>query len=105
MIPGCCGDCFHAIACFRAALKQSPQHPGIMLYLAKAHGLAFQYREAEQWLQNALRLAPQNEQVLQLAAQNYQEWDRPEGATPLLRRLVNSHAGSVNNWLHLGRAL
>lgn len=104
-LAGQVGDFDHAIACFRAALKQTPQHPGIMLYLSKAYGLSFRYREAEQWLQKALRLAPQDERALQLAAQNYQEWDHPDGALPFLRRAVASHAGSVDNWLHLGRAL
>ena len=56
-------------------------------------------------MQQALRLAPQNEQLLLLAAQNYLEWDKPEGALPLLRRAAEHHARSVSAWLHLARAL
>lgn len=104
-LAGRAGDFEHAIACFRAVLKQSPQHLGAMIYLSKAHGLSFRYQEAKQWLQRALRLAPQNERLLQMAAQNYLEWDRPEGALPLFRKAAEHHAGSITGWLQLGRAL
>jgi tetratricopeptide (TPR) repeat protein len=104
-LAGQAGDFEHAIACFRAALKSAPQHAGIMLYLSKAYGLSFRYPEAEQWLHRAIRLAPQNERILQLAARNYQEWDRPEGALPLLRQAAIVSASSPETWLELGRAL
>ena len=104
-LAGQAGDFDHAIACFRAALKLAPQHPGIMLYLAKAHGLSFQYKEAEKWTQEALRLAPQNLQVLRLAVGNFQEWDCPERALPLLHRLAGAHPNGAEAWVELGRAL
>ena len=104
-LAGRAGDFDHAIACFRAVLKQSPQHLGAMMFLSKACGLSFRYAEAKLWLQKALRLAPQNERLLQMAAQNYLEWDRPEGALPLLRRAAENHASSVGAWLQLGRTL
>ena len=104
-LAGRAGDFDHAIACFRTVLKQTPQHLGALIYLSKACGLSFRYPEAKQWLQRALRLAPQNERLLQMAAQNYLEWDRPEGALPLLRRAAEHHALSVNAWLQLGRTL
>jgi len=103
-LAGQAGDFDHAIACFSAALKQAPRHPGIMLYLSKAYGLSFRYADAERWLQAALRTAPLNERVLRLAAQNYQDWDRPERALPLLRQATASHR-NAQNWLALGRAL
>jgi Flp pilus assembly protein TadD len=104
-LAGRAGDFDHAIACFRTVLKRNPQHVGAMVYLSKACGLSFRYPEAKQWLQRALRLAPQNERVLQMAASNYLEWDQPEGALPLLRRAAEHHARSINAWVQLGRTL
>jgi tetratricopeptide (TPR) repeat protein len=103
-LAGQAGDFDHAIACFQAALKKAPRHPGIMLYLSKAYGLSFRYPEAERWLQAALNIAPLDERLLTLAAQNYQEWDRPDGALPLLQRAA-TRQGGAQSWLLLGRAL
>jgi Flp pilus assembly protein TadD len=104
-LAGKAGDFDHAIACFRLALKQAPQHAGVMLYLSKALGLSFHFREAEAWLQKAVRLMPKDERVLQMAAENYLEWDRPMEAIPWLRRPATNHPHSVNAWVRLGRAL
>ncbi len=104
-LAGRAGDFDHAIACFLAALKQNPQHPGVMAYLSKAYGLSFRYPEARRWLQKALRLAPQNERLLAMVAQNHLEWDRPEGALPLLRRAAEYHPRSISAWVQLGKAL
>jgi tetratricopeptide (TPR) repeat protein len=104
-LAGQAGDFAHAIACFEAALKQAPQHAGVMLSLAKAHGLSFHYPEAERWLNQALRLAPGNPRALTLAAQNYQEWDRPAAALPLLERAAAAQPGQAEGWVEFARAL
>ncbi|MEX2093855.1 MAG: sulfotransferase [Pirellulales bacterium] len=69
-----------AIALYDDSLRRDPTNPVLIVDLARAHGLRLHFQAAEELLERATRLAPQNTRVRCMIARSYNIIGRPEQA-------------------------
>lgn len=98
------GGRFHeAITAFGQALRQHPNSLQARIGLARAHGGAGDAFAAAAWLNDALRIAPDAREPLQLLADLLLSQDLHAQALPQYRRLLETPGGrSAANLLHAG---
>jgi tetratricopeptide (TPR) repeat protein len=74
------------IEILKRATRQQPDNTGLLLNLAEAYGLRFEYREAEHWLEKAVAVAVDKVQVLAEAGRRCNRFNRAAMANSYFKR-------------------
>src|SRR5690349_5000192 len=74
------------IEILKRASEQRPDNAKLLLNLAEAYGLRFEYQEAERWLEKAVAVAADKVQILAEAGRRSNRFGRAELANSYFKR-------------------
>jgi tetratricopeptide (TPR) repeat protein len=81
--------------------RENPADTGILLDIAAAYGMRYEYATAESWFERALRVAPSRSNALVMAATQCRGFDRFEMARTYFERAIKEPDASTSTFVKL----
>jgi tetratricopeptide (TPR) repeat protein len=90
------------IARMKEASRLDPNNPSLLLQVARAHGLRYDYLAAEKWIERAVQAWPQRAEALTEAGRTCLEFDQVDLATRYLERASHEPDVTIGTLATLG---